>query len=113
MILAVAALFEVSDKEPTSILGMWVFAAVLGIGGYFVAQRFRWVAAGVVFVEIVGFWAALGELNDPFVGPAIMQESGSTHYFWHLCGATALGAVLPMIGVLRARMRRASEPRAG
>lgn len=92
---------EVMDKEPT-LLAVWGAALVLGLLG-FAATRFRrWLVlpalAGIGLVA----WSQLGELADPALGPAILEEAGQG-YLIQVCAAVALAVVLAVVGLVPRR----------
>jgi hypothetical protein len=95
------AYFEVMDKEPT--LGAaWGVALFLGAIGYLVSRWRRWAALPFLAAAMVFAWALLGELQDPFAGPAIRKEAGLAYVFQ--CRVAVVGAVVgPLIGLLRRR----------
>jgi hypothetical protein len=99
-------LLEVMDKEP-SIRSMWISALVLGCGGLLLCRRWPWFALLILPVVTLGTWGLSGEIADPFVGPAILREAG-TSYPTHAYASAALSAILPLVGCvlwLRGRQR--------
>jgi hypothetical protein len=96
-------ILEVSDKEATWIPGLWLTASILGGIGLMFARRWRWAALPFVCVQVIGLWVTLGELHDPYIGPAIVVESGSRWYAWHLWLSSAIGTLLPLVGALLPR----------
>ena len=99
--LAIIALREVSDKEPTSIPWMWASALTIGAVGYLAARWRWWMAIPFVLLAITSAWAFYTDsLSDRFIGPAIFTESGSAHYMWHWAATTALLALFPAAGAI-------------
>lgn len=92
---------EVMDKEPT-LLAVWGTALVLGLVG-FTATRFRrWLVFPALALIAFVAWSQLGELADPVLGPAIIQEAGRS-YLIQSCAAVALAVVLPVLGLVPRR----------
>lgn len=92
---------EVMDKEP-GILGFWLGALVLGSVGFMLARRRWWWAVPVVVLIVIGFLGTWAEWTDPFVGPAIAKEAG-TSYPTHLIASTVLACGVIVLGMLRPR----------
>ena len=90
-------LLEVMDKEPT-LLTVWGAAVSLGLVGYVAARFRRWLVLPVLAVIALLAWSQLGELADPFVGPAIIQEAGRG-YLIQSCAAVALAVILSVLGL--------------
>ena len=90
-------ILEVMDKEP-SLRVIWSGAAALGVIGY-VAGRFRrWLVLPALALIAIVAWTQLGDLLDPHVGPAIMQEGG----IWYVAqagAAVALAVILCVAGL--------------
>jgi len=92
------------DKEP-SLLSIWAVALVLGLAGCLAWTR--QVVLGVTATAIASV-LAIGlcvELLDPFVGPAIIQETGRG-YVVQVYLAILACAALHMTG-FKVRHRRA------
>ena len=88
---------EVMDKEP-SLRAIWAGAAVLGLVGYAAARFRRWLVLPALALIAVAVWMQLGDLLDPHVGPAIMQEAG----LWYVVqagAAAALAVILCVVGL--------------
>jgi len=88
---------EVMDKEPT-LLVVWGAAILLGVVGYAAARFRRWLVLPVLLLIAFLAWSQLGELTDPFVGPAIIQEAGRG-YLIQSCAALALAVILCVLGL--------------
>ncbi len=94
-------ILEVMDKEP-SLRTVWGAALLLGLVG-FVAVRFRrWlVLPALAIIGFVAYWQ-LGDLADPAVGPAIIQQAGRG-YLIQSCAAVALAVFLSVLGLVPKR----------
>jgi len=84
---------EVMDKE-SALAGIWTWTLVLGLLGLLALSALpRGVAVlGGASTTVVGalfFATVLGELADPFVGPAIVTEAGQGYavYVWTAAAA--------------------------
>lgn len=90
-------------SEP-SLRALWGAAVLLGVAGY-VATRFRrWLVLPALALIGVVAWTQLGELLDPQVGPAIMQQVG----MWYVAQAGAAIALAVILCVLGLVPRRAA-----
>lgn len=67
---------EVMDKEPTMVV-VWVRALVAAVVVFVVCRSLHWllVMLSLVVVLVLSV-AALGEIHDPHVGPAVIREAG-------------------------------------
>ncbi len=100
---------EVLDKEP-SLFSVWATFLTVGILGYLLC-RFRWWLVGIVVpVALVLSVVWLSELLDPFVGPAMWNESRS--YVLQSYAAMLISVALPCIGALLQRRHRIIRARA-
>lgn len=88
---------EVVDKEP-SVIAIWIRAIVLGLVGCLAGRWRRWAALPFMVWLGLSLWAGMGEVHDPFVGPAIFREAGRA-YPWHLFASSMLGFVLAFLGM--------------
>ena len=98
-------LAEVGDKEP-SVAKIWLVFAVLGFAGA-LFSRVRWWASllvlpGVAFCAL----AVLGEITDPYVGPAIRSELGLSYVMQSIV-AIATGVLLPVMAAWHVKRRAA------
>jgi hypothetical protein len=95
-------LLEVMDKEP-SVQTVWLVAAGLGTLGYALARWRAWTIT--LSGGAIGLFAysIMGEMRDPFVGPAIRQEAGPI-YGWHVALACALALLFACAGRRSARV---------
>lgn len=98
-----AGIFEVMDKEP-SLFGIWLFALVLGVGGFLLCRRRPWLLAVVLPLALVLHVGHLFELHDPQVGPHVLSEAGRS-YFVSSYVATAVSVILPCLGALSRRRK--------
>ena len=95
------AVLEVMDKEPT--LGaIWGAASLLGLVGFAAARLRRWLVIPALALIAIMAWSQLGELADPTVGPAIIQEAGRG-YLVQSCAAVALAVILSVLGLVPKR----------
>ncbi|HEX3158946.1 MAG TPA: hypothetical protein VHQ45_10545 [Gemmatimonadaceae bacterium] len=94
----VAILLEVMDKEP-GIPALWLWAVGLGALGFAAGRWRRWAALPFVLLITLLSWAMLGELQDPFVGPAMPREAGRS-YPWHLTVSAVIGVGLAIAGMV-------------
>ena len=92
---------EVMDKEPT-LLAIWGAAVVLGLAGFAAVRIRRWLVIPALALVAIVAWSWLGELVDPAVGPAIIQEAGRG-YLIQACAAVALAVILVVLGVVPKR----------
>jgi len=96
-------MLEMLLKEP-SLRAIWAGAILLGFVGYF-AGRFRsWLALPALALVAIAAWTQLGELLDPRVGPAIVEEAGQ----WYVAQAGAAIALAVILCVLGAVPKRAA-----
>src|SRR2546430_17448104 len=89
--------FEVMDKEP-SLRAIWGAATFLGLVGFAAARLRRWLVIPALALIAIMAWSQLGELADPTVGPAIIQEAGR-RYLVPAAAAGAPGGVPSVVGV--------------
>ncbi len=104
MYVNVLFLFEVMDKEmPLEFI--WLFFPIAGIVGFFLARKH--IAFLIVILTIVMIFASLllMEINDPFVGPAIVREAGYG-YVVQSYAAIFIGTILPILGAFAWLRRR-------
>ena len=94
-------MLEVMDKEP-SLRAIWGGAFLLGFVGFFAARFRRWLALPALALVAIVAWTQLGELLDPRVGAAIMQQAGE----WYVAqagAAVALAVILCVLGLVPKR----------
>ncbi len=100
---------EVMDKEPST-SDNWILAVVTGVLA-FAAWRWRRWAGCVVFalfaLAVLNVWS---ELHDPSVGPAIVQEAGSS-YAANFYASAAIGLVLHSTAAIWGLRRRRAYAR--
>ena len=101
---ALMIFFEVMDKE-LSLVQIWTYSLVLGVGGFFLAKYRYWLLVVVLAIVALLSWSHLSELHDPFVGPDIVREAGYT-YVVQSYVALAIASVLPLIGAMVKWKRR-------
>ncbi|HXG95986.1 MAG TPA: hypothetical protein VNJ06_02605 [Gemmatimonadales bacterium] len=94
-------MLEVMNNEP-SLRAIWGAAVLLGGVGY-VATRFRrWLVLPALALVGLAAWRELGDLLDPHVGAAIVQQAG----MWYVAqagAAVALAVILCVVGLLPKR----------
>jgi len=95
-------MLEVMDKQP-SLRVIWGGAAALGLVGYVAARFRRWLVLPALALIAVAAWTQLGDLLDPQVGPAIMQEAG----LWYVAQAGAAAALAVILCVAGLAPKRA------
>ena len=88
---------EVMDKEP-SLRVIWGGAAALGLIGYAAVRFRRWLVLPSLALIAIAIWIQLGDLLDPHIGPAIMQQAGLL-YVGQACAAAALAVILCVLGL--------------
>ena len=94
-------MLEVMGKEP-SLRAIWGGAILLGLVGFFGARFRRWLALPALALVAIVAWTQLGELLDPRVGAAIMQQAGQ----WYVAqagAAVALAVILCVLGLVPKR----------
>jgi hypothetical protein len=94
-------LLEVMDKQPT-LLAIWGAALLLGLLGFAAVRFRRWLVLPALALIAFLAWTQLGDLADPFVGPAIIQELGRG-YLIQSCAAVALAVILSVVGLVPKR----------
>jgi hypothetical protein len=90
-------ILEVMDKEP-SLRVIWGGAAALGLIGYAAVRFRRWLVLPALTLIAIVVWTQLGDLLDPNVGAAIMQEAG-LWYVGQAGAAVALAVILCVLGL--------------
>lgn len=94
---------ELLTKEP-SLRALWGGAILLGVVGFVAARFRRWLAIPALALVAVAAWTQLGELLDPRVGPAIMEDAGQ----WYVAQAGAAVALAVILCVLGLAPKRAA-----
>lgn len=88
---------EVMDKEQ-SVASIWGWAAVGGVMGL-IATRYKWWLGFITLpVAVLIPAAALLAFHDPYVGPAIAHEAGSS-YGLHCYCALAFVVIAHVLGL--------------
>jgi hypothetical protein len=108
-----AAWAEVMDKEPAPV-EIWAWA-ICGGAAAGVAWNVRAWLGALATAALARFFITLwSELSDPFVGPAIRAETGTTYLTTVAC-ATAVATALVLGGAFRAfrRARRVRRENSG
>ena len=83
---------------------LWGGAILLGVVGFVAARFRRWLAIPALALVAVAAWTQLGELLDPRVAPAIMEEAGQ----WYVAQAGAAVALAVILCVLGLAPKRAA-----
>src|SRR5260221_4033349 len=91
------------DKE-FSLSAIWTGAGTLTILGYLLGRYRIWAGIIAFVLAALMAWAQIGELIDPYVGPAIAAEAGRS-YFVQSYLASALALIAPIAGVIQRRIR--------
>jgi len=94
-------MLEVMDKAP-GLRAIWGASLLLGVIGYLATRFRRWLVVPALGLVGVAAWMELGELLDPHVGSAIMQEAG----MWYVAqagAAIALAVILCVLGLVPKR----------
>jgi len=90
-------ILEVMDRVP-SLRVLWGGAAVLGLIGYAAARFKRWLVLPALALIAIVAWTQLGDLLDPHVSSAIMQDAG-LWYVGQAGAAVALAVILCVAGL--------------
>lgn len=90
-------MLQVMDKEP-SLRAIWAGGIVLGLVGYAAVRFRRWLVIPALALIAAAAWTQLGDLLDPHLGPAIMQEAGGS-YVGQAGAAVALAVILCVLGL--------------
>ena len=90
-------MLEVMDKEP-SLAFIWGAGLALGLIGFFATRFRRWLVLPALLLVVVVAWTSLGDLLDPKIGPAILQEAGQW-YVLQAGAAVALAVILCVLGL--------------
>jgi hypothetical protein len=108
LVLPSVAFAEVMDKEP-SLRRIWTWALCAGIGGL-VGWPIAWpLGLAAALFGVPFFLGLFGEITDPHIGPAIVNEAGRG-YVYQSCAALALFVLLHAVGVsLRVHQRRRAK----
>jgi hypothetical protein len=104
-LLAAPALlwFEVMDKEP-ALAQRAALYGVLIVVGWLLSRKRWWLGLLVLPVVAVFAWADVGELHDPFVGPAIIREAGLLHVLvWYTFILAGIGVPVLTAAIMRRR----------
>ena len=108
LVMCAALAFEVMDKE----LPLWlVLLSFVGLGILGMLIGRRWPVASVLVLFLIAFGSArqLGELNDPYVGPAIKAEAGISYFVLSYL-AVLTSVLLVTIGTIKGWRQRRSKP---
>jgi hypothetical protein len=96
-------LFEVIDKEPRLAQRAILYGVLSVVGCLLSRKRWWW---GLLVLPVVGVfaWADVGELHDPFVGPAIIREAGFVHVvLWYAFILAGIGIPVLTAAIIRTR----------
>ena len=89
---------EVMDKEPTQ--ESMILWGIIGSLAIIFSARFKpWLLTLVLPLPVLYFYGLILEINDPYVGPAILNEAG-TPYINYAYLLSALLAFSPFIGII-------------
>ena len=84
-------------KEP-SLRVIWGGAAALGLFSHAAVRFRRWLVLPSLALIAIAVWIQLGDLLDPGIAPAIMQQAG-LWYVGQACAAAALAVILCVLGL--------------
>jgi hypothetical protein len=87
-------LLEVMDKEPSLFTKLLVYGGLGVIGFALSRRRWSWGLLTLPVIAVVA-WFDIGELRDPAVGTAIVEEAGYTYVVGSLALILA-GFALPI-----------------
>lgn len=90
--------------QPPPLAFVWAEAAIVGLGGYLVCQRWPRVGLGLLPVTLILGLVQHLQLVMPSVGESALRSIGDS-YIWqaHVAHALILGG--PLLGVLVGRRR--------
>jgi hypothetical protein len=104
MSLIIPILAEVADKEPSaSYFGLSALLCMAVVGP--MVWWKKWLAVIAVPLGALHAAVTLGEIWDPYVGPAIMQELGSSYIVIAYLAAAAPFVLIALLLFWRGRMR--------
>ena len=90
-------MLDVIDKEP-GLRVIWGGAAALGLIGYAAVRFRRWLVVPALALIAIVVWTQLGDLLDPHVSAAVMQDAG-LWYVGQAGAAVALAVILCVLGL--------------
>jgi len=90
-------MLELMGKEP-SLRVIWGGAAALGLFGHAAVRFRRWLVLPSLALIAIAVWIQLGDLLDPRIAPAIMQQAG-LWYVGQACAPAALAVILCVLGL--------------
>lgn len=90
-------MLAVMVKEP-SLRVIWGGAAALGLISYAAVRFRRWLVLPALTVIAIVVWTQLGDLVDPQVSAAVIQEAG-LWYVGQAGAAVALAVILCVLGL--------------
>lgn len=99
-----AMLFEVMDKE-AGLLRLCLLFGALGASGVLLGRWKRWLSLVPLAVSAFLAWSLYGEVNDPYVGAAVVTEAGKQYVLLSYV-AMAFGIGLPVLGFVIGRRAR-------
>lgn len=89
---------EVMDKEPTQ--GSMILWGIIGSLAIIFSARFKpWLLTLALPLPVLYFYGLILEINDPYVGPAILNEAGTACINCAYL-LSALLAFSPFIGII-------------
>jgi hypothetical protein len=97
-------LAEVADKEPT-VMWLWTVAAIISAVSFALCRWRRWAALVAIPAAVIWIWILLPEINDPLVGPAILEELGRGYVM-----QTYFAAFIPLLFLVLGLIRKSREP---
>lgn len=94
---------DVMDKEP-SLAILWLTLGGITLFGFWFGRRWPSRALIVLPLAVVWIGALLGEVWDPWLGPAIRREAGVS-YVAQVYLLSALALLAPFAGMIWKRLR--------
>ena len=91
-------LAEVMDKEPAA-HSLLIAGLCIALAAFFAVRFSRWLLLLFAPVACIAAVGLTGEIRDPFVGPAIVQEAGYRYVVlgYIAASAPAVGCILGLI----------------
>ncbi len=98
-----AMMAEVMDKELSLPAVLALFLGIAAVG-YLLTRFRRWLLPVPLLAAGFFAWGQVGELRDPFVGPAIRAEAGMDYVILSY-SVMLIAIALPLLGAAHGRRR--------
>lgn len=95
---------EVMDKE-LSLSAVLITCTVLSTVGFLSARFKPSMLLCVVPISLFFCYGQISELQDPYVGPAIVEEAGKYYVYWSWAGIAMIFAAILIGYVFRLKQR--------